>query len=135
MREAKDKIEMKEPNYYGHRMHCDVCGGQANKFEWIWEGLTQENTIIRACEQCILDCRTSVDERLEKQAQRINAAARKVRSLIGRVKLPDPAEWREQVRLVRAQVDPDGLTEPGDDLDRRIRMTIANLAGDEEIQF
>ena len=79
-----DIIELKTFERHGTRQPC-ICGGYAEKFETVArdEGIT-------VCRECVRD--GDIDKRLVRHAERLEAVARDLRSLIGRVKLPSANE-------------------------------------------
>src|ERR1700733_4757574 len=91
-----DIIELKTFERHRIRQTC-ICGGYAEKFETVArdEGIT-------VCRDCVRD--RNIDKRLVRHAERHEAVARDLRSLIGRVKLPSAEEYIEASTPHEAEV-------------------------------
>jgi hypothetical protein len=71
------------------RRPCTVCGGCTEK-----NHVAAETDGICVCETCLKDGR--IDERLAKNANGLENYARRVRSLIGRLRVPSYEEWQAE---------------------------------------
>ena len=82
----KIKIELVKSNTR-MRLPCDVCGGCTERVAMVARGHD-----LLVCEFCLEA--GDIDERLERRAARLEAAADETRALIGRLVVPSYAEWR-----------------------------------------
>jgi hypothetical protein len=71
------------------RWPCSVCSGCTEKVQVLAEAGT---TGIRVCETCLEA--GNIDERLERHAKSLEEGAAKTRALIGRLRVPTFAQWR-----------------------------------------
>jgi len=90
-----DIIELKTFERHGTRQPC-ICGGYAEKFETVVRG-----DGITVCRRCVKD--GDFDKRLAERADQLETAARNIRSLIGRLKLPSAEEYIEASTLHEAE--------------------------------
>jgi hypothetical protein len=68
-----------------HHWPCTVCGGHTG-------GVNEsEDGTVHVCEHCLKE--NAIDARLALHAQRLEAQAQEVRSLIGHLKVPTYEEW------------------------------------------
>jgi hypothetical protein len=88
-------IELKTFKRHGTRQRC-ICGGWIEKFETVVQddGLT-------VCRECVRD--GDIDKRLLAHADRLEAGARGLRSLVGCIRLPSPEEYIEASTLQEAE--------------------------------
>jgi len=71
-----------------HHWPCTVCGGHTGGVNVLNES---EDGTVHVCEHCLKE--NAIDARLALHAQRLEAQAQEVRSLIGHLKVPTYEEW------------------------------------------
>jgi hypothetical protein len=80
-----------------HHWPCTACGGHTGGVNVLNES---EDGTVRVCEHCLKE--NAIDARLALHAQRLEAQAQEVRSLIGRLKVPTYEEWLAEEQRVDA---------------------------------
>jgi hypothetical protein len=111
-------IKLVETNFLT-RWPCTICGGCTEKVSVLAEGGLPDDaklpsadpsnpvavfmrpapdTIIRVCETCLEAGK--IDERLAQHASELEAQARAVHSLIGRLRVPSYEQWRAEIDRV-----------------------------------
>jgi hypothetical protein len=75
------------------RWPCSFCGGCTEKVPILCEAPG-----LRACECCLMAGQDALAAAMGKNAEEHEAEAARLRSLIGRVKIPTYAEWEEAER-------------------------------------
>ena len=88
-----EKIELKcEETNVLTRWPCTICGGYTEKHGVLVEGKAPDGSgTIRCCEFCLRV--GEIDARLRKHAERLEAEAAFVRSLMGRLNIPSYDQW------------------------------------------
>jgi hypothetical protein len=77
------------------RWPCHVCGGHTEKVEVLTEVKCVDGDVaLRVCETCLEA--GDIDKRLEDHAARLVSEAARLRNLIGRLKVPTFAQWKEK---------------------------------------
>ncbi|WP_152555035.1 PHD finger domain-containing protein [Desulfonatronum thiodismutans] len=74
------------------RHHCHICGGTTEKSSILTEVTLGEYEGLRVCERCVEE--RDFDAKIKEQADWLEARARKLRTLLGRLVVPTYEEWR-----------------------------------------
>jgi hypothetical protein len=82
------ELKLEETNFLT-RWPCTVCGG-----------CTEKDPILVEGDNCLKE--GNIDRRLSERADRLEAAAKEVRSLIGQLKVPTYSEWQAAMRPYEA---------------------------------
>jgi hypothetical protein len=86
------EIKMKFVEAWGYtRRPCTVCGGWTEKVSILCEGIIEDGK-IRACEDCLKA--GDIDDRLQRNADKLDEWAAGVRGLVGRLVVPTYAAWQ-----------------------------------------
>jgi hypothetical protein len=91
-------VELVETNVFS-RWHCTACDGCTNPVSVLAEGKDGERA-IRVCEQCLEAA--EIDKRLAATAAAHERHAAYLRSLVGGLRVPTYAAWKERNEKVEA---------------------------------
>jgi hypothetical protein len=93
--EGPINVELTRTNFFTRRP-CTVCGGCTEKVDVLAEGHG-----VRVCESCLRD--GDIDGRLERHAAQLEADAKQIRGLIGRLRTPTYQAWLAEMDLCEAE--------------------------------
>jgi hypothetical protein len=88
-------LELKRTTVFT-RWPCTVCGGRTEKVDVLVEAHG-----VRVCESCLRG--GDIDGRLERHAAQLEADARQMRGLIGRLRTPTYQAWLAEMDLCEAE--------------------------------
>src|SRR5258708_19603856 len=92
--DGKIEVKLVRTNFYT-RWPCTVCGGCTEKV-----GVLAEGPSVRVCERCLQS--GDIDGHLARNAAELEQEAARVRSLIGRLKVPTYDQWLHEVDCANA---------------------------------
>jgi hypothetical protein len=95
------EVKLERTNFFT-RWPCTVCGGHTEKVEVLAES---EGRGVRVCERC-LQC-GDIDGHLARHAAELEQEAARLRSLIGRLKVPTYQEWEAEMDRCNAEFERD----------------------------